>query len=320
MSLTESLKSLRKKSAPSYMNFHGFKVFRDADRGYSPYFQSMLAYRIKRKLATNIVVTGEAGIGKSYLATDIARIIEGLDENGNDRFSLDQVVFTYAEFMDLVLELEHGRPIVFDEPSYAMGKREWYRDLNRVLVQTIESFRFKVHPLIIPIINKSLLDKTLREHLIQYQVVVYDRGKATVYRVKPSQFIDRVYYAYFCKLEYSLLDMHLCNRESCLDCSQLATCNIFRARYERKKASIQDTRYEQARDQAAQVETRKLTVSQLENLALSIKDKFIENGKLSVQKLRVAMMDTYGISLSNPKAYQLKASLEIHYGNKLYES
>lgn len=299
------------------MNFHGFKVYRDATRGYAPYFQSMLAYRIHKKLATNIVVTGEAGIGKSYMATDIARILEGLDKKGNDRFTLDQVIFDYSSFMDLVLELEQGRPIVFDEPSYALSKRDWYKQLNKILVQTIESFRFKVHPLIVPIINKSLLDKTIREHLIQFQVTLYDRGKATVYRVKPSQFIDRVYHQYFCKLEYSLLDMHLCNKQTCLDCKQLETCNIFRATYERKKASIQDTRYEQARDKALDSEMKHLTVSQLENLCLAIRNQFMIDGKLKVQMLRVAMRDAYGIHLSNAKAYELKASLEVHHSEKL---
>jgi hypothetical protein len=139
-----------------------------------------------------------------------------------------------------------GVPIVFDKPSYAMSKRDWYKELNKALVQTIESFRFKVHPLFIPIINKSLLDKTVRSYLLQFQIYVHDRGKATVYRLNPSQFDDKTYQYFFCNLEYPLFDRHLCNRETCLDCSKVEEeCQIFRARYERKKASIQDDRYAQ---------------------------------------------------------------------------
>ena len=299
------------------MNFHGFKAVRDASKGYAPYFQSMIAYRIKRKLATNLVVTGEPGIGKTYLATDICRIAEGLDKHGKDKFGLDQVVFTYSDFMKLVTEMPQGKMICFDEPSYSLSKRDWYRELNKVLVQTIESFRFKIHPLVLPIINKSLLDKTIRDHLVTFQVTMYDRGKATVYRVKPSQFNDKVYYSYFCKLDYSLMDMHLCDRESCLDCDKLPSCDIFRARYERKKATIQDTRYEQAIDKAQESETKHLTLSQLENLAMSIKDQWFKNGKIDVQKLRVTMFDAYGVRLGHSKSYELKSSLEVHHSDKL---
>ncbi len=299
------------------INYHGFRVFQNQAKGYAPYFQNMLSYRLHKKMATNIIVTGEAGLGKSYLATDICRVMEGLDKHGKDRFSLDQVIFTYSDFMELVLRLPQGKPIVFDEPSYSMGKREWYKDLNKALVQTIESFRFRIHPLVIPIINKTLLDKIIREQLIQYQITLYDRGRATVYRLKPSQFRDQTYHEYFCKLEYSLSDMHLCARDSCLDCDKLPICNIFRARYERKKASVQEARYEQAKELAQRQETRVLTLTQLENLCLQIKDKFLKHGKIDVQSLRVAMYDTYGVKVSNAKGYELKSALEMHHGEEL---
>jgi DNA polymerase III delta prime subunit len=107
-------------------------------------------------MATNVVFTGEPGIGKSYMAIAVARMLEGLPAEGKDRFPVDQVVFTFSEFMDLVLRLKSGKINVFDEPSYAIEKREWYRELNQALTKTIESFRFKVHPLFIPVVNKSL--------------------------------------------------------------------------------------------------------------------------------------------------------------------
>ena len=157
-------------------NYHGWQMLYSESSNVGPYFSNELVRRVRRKLACNIVITGEAGISKSYMALDIARILEGLTRSGADRFTIDQVVFRYQEFMDLVLKLKAGKVIVFDEPSYAMGKREWYRDLNKALVQTVESFRFKVHPLLIPIINKSLLDKTIRDYLIQFQVHVKGQG------------------------------------------------------------------------------------------------------------------------------------------------
>lgn len=296
------------------INFRGFKAHVNKDVGYAPYFTNMILYRINKKKATNIVVTGEAGVGKSYMALDLCRVMEGITKTGRDRFSIDQVVFTYKDFMDLVLKLKPGKPIVFDEPSYAMGKREWYKELNKALVQTIESFRFKMHPLVIPIINASLLDKTVRSHLIQFQVIMSDRGKGEVYRVQPSHFKDQVYYHHFCKLRYSLFDKGKCSKDSCLDCNKVVSCTVFRARYERKKAAIQETRYEQARDLAERTETKQLTMEQLENLALMIKDKFLEDDeRINVQYMRVALQDEYGVRVSNNKAYRLKAQIEMHH-------
>jgi len=306
-----------KRKTESITNYHGWQLFQDFSVGYGPYFLNTLVHRINSKMATNVVVTGEAGVGKSYLAIDICRILEGVNKTGHERFKLSQVVFTYKQFLDAVLKLRRGKVIVFDEPSYAMGKREWYRDLNKALVSTIESFRFKIHPLFIPIINKSLLDKTVRDHLIQYQVLVEDRGKAKVYRIHSGQFEDKVFHQYLGNLDFAMLDNNECNRESCLDCSKLSTCNIFRARYERKKASIQESRYEQAKDMAETQETRELTMKQIENLAMIVQDKFIIDGKVDVQRMRVVLLDEYGLKIGNNKGYQLKAMIEIHHPNLL---
>ena len=295
------------------VNYHGWKIYQDYGRGYGPYFLNTLMTRIHAKKATNIVVTGEAGEGKSYMACDIARTLMGFKKNGEERFSLDQVIFLYKDFMELTLKLPMGYPIVFDEPSYAMSHREWYKQLNKALVQTVESMRFKVHPFIVPIINKSLLDKTIRSHLIQYQVLVHGRGKATVYRIHSSQFEDRVYHKYFCDLQYAMLDIDKCARDSCLDCPNILECNLFRARYERKKASIQEARYSQALAEAESTESKMLTIEQIEKLSLTLAELFIKKGRISVQSLRIALSDEYGIRLSNTRAYELRALLLKHH-------
>jgi hypothetical protein len=276
-----------------------------------------------------VVFTGEPGIGKSYMAITSARILEGKYRSKatgeiKDRFTVDQVVFTFSEFMDLVLRLKSGKVIVFDEPSYAIGKREWYKELNQALTKTIESFRFKVHPLFIPVVNKSLLDKTVRDHLIQYQVNVYGRGKGTVYRLKPSQFMDKTYHEFFCELHYHMDDMDECQqtngeeaRESCLGCDKIMECQVFRAQYERKKAEIQDSRYESAKEQAERVESKMLGISELETFALEVKDQWLIDGKINVQRLRIALRDARGIQVSLNRAYMIKASLQAH--NKEFE-
>jgi len=303
------------------MNYRGFQHVFCKATGHAPYFTNMILYRINKKMATNVVVTGEAGVGKSYMATDICRVVAGKTKTGKDRFSIDQVVFTYKQFMDLVLKLKSGKAIVFDEPSYAMGKRQWYKQLNQALVQTIESFRYKMHPLFVPIINASLLDKTIRDHLIQYKVVMSGRGEAEVYRINASQFIDKVYHNAFCELRFGLFDKHKCKKPSCLECAKLTkknqagkyVCNVFRAKYERKKGSIQEDRYEQARDMAEHLESTQLTMKQIEGLSLTVQTKWLLEDHIDVQALRIALEDEYGIRLSNNKAYNLKRRIELHH-------
>ena len=94
----------------------------------------------------------------------------------------------------LLARLKMGKAIVFDEPSYALGKRDGYKELQKVLVHTLESQRFLVHPVFIPIINLALLDKTIRAYLISHVVHVIGRGHSLVYRVKPSQRNEKVYW------------------------------------------------------------------------------------------------------------------------------
>jgi len=298
-------------------NFNGWETLANKDVGYAPYFSSELRKRVHRKKATNIVVTGEPGEGKSYMAIDICRVLAGLTKSGKDRFKINQVVFRYKQYMKLILNLPMGKPIVFDEPSYAMGKRDWYKDVNKVLVQTIESQRFKVHPLFIPIINKALLDKTIRSYLIQFQVEMKDRGKATVYRIYPSQHTEKIYRYTFCHLEYDIFNNDRCSRDSCLDCKKIISCPLFRAQYERKKASIQDQRYESAYETASRKETSQLTDTQIEKMLYGIKKKFTnEDGKIDATLLRIVAKEELGVVLGHNRAYRLKKSLEYHYQNE----
>ena len=298
-------------------NFNGWQTLVNKEVGYAPYFSSELRRRVHEKLATNIVVTGEPGEGKSYQACDLARVLEGKTDSGNDRFGIDQVVFTFKQFMKLVLELPMGRAIVFDEPSYAMGKRDWYKDLNKALVLTIESQRFKVHPLFIPIINKALLDKTIRSYLIQFQVEMNERGKATVYRIYPSQHVEKEYRYTFCHLEYDLFDNDKCSKKSCLGCSDIDNCSLFRAQYERKKALVQEERYESALDTAIKTESLELTDTQIENMLYSTKEKIVNsNGKIDVNRLRIVAYEDFGVKIGHNKAYSIKTRLEYHHPNE----
>lgn len=325
--------------------------------GIGPSFQDALRWRTNLKLATNVVVTGEPGIGKSYQAISICRCFEGFSLsatperttnvgrinfdkvflNGKwdllprDSFSVNQIVFTHSMYMEQLMKLRMGKPIVFDEPSYAMGKRDWFKELQKALVQTLESQRFLIHPLFIPIINMSLLDKTIRNYLIQFQIHVLGRGYAKVYRIKPSQSSEKIYREEMTELYYLQPDLQYCKKDSCLGCKQLGDvdnpdprdCPLFMAKYERKKRKTQYVRYEQAKAQAQIKESSEFTDKQLEELVWSNIDNLIgRNGRINVSKMRLYLRSKHHIHLSNWKGYNIRGILEAKHPKRfddLYE-
>lgn len=218
------------------LNYGGYVAHYSADLGVAPYFQTLISKRLHDQLAINCVVTGEAGISKSYTAWAICRVFS------KGKFTTDQIVSSYAEYMrELLAPRSVGVPIGFDEPQYAIDKRDWYNQVNKSLVKTVTSQRFRLRPVFIPIINLNLLDKVLRSYLIQYHIHIYKRGEGAVYQLEPSQFEDKLYRSRICRIQYGLFDRE-CGIDSCLTCKSLDTCEEFRAKYERKKAGWMEER------------------------------------------------------------------------------
>jgi len=295
----------------------------DPDRAYFPHFTVIMRDRVKKKKATNVVVSGEAGVSKSMTCIQFALNVSPKKRKGGEsRFGIDNIVFTFKEFMEQVAKSGMGVPIVFDEPSYAMGKREWYKQINQALVKTIESFRFKVRPLFIPIINISLLDKSVRSQLVQYHVVMRDRGKGSVYEISPSQFQDKTYWNYLCEIDYPLLNGNECPKGTCLGCKSLGDCPILRAQYERKKASIQETRYAQAIEEEVMRESRSMTIDELKEEAVLYIGEFLKTKKnadgneyatIDAELMRIVLRAQCGIVIGKNKAQHLKKLIAYEY-------
>ena len=83
---------------------------------------------------------------------------------------------------------------------------------------------------------------------------------------------------------------------------------------------VQDQRYEDARNLAEVSETKRLTMDQIEELSLSLKDKWLIDNRIDVQRLRIILKDKYGIKIGNNKGYELKAALELHHPELLDQS
>lgn len=282
-----------------------------------PYFTITIRQRVKKRMACNIVVTSEARIGKSYMASDCCRVIDR-------RFRIDDVVFRYSEFMRCATTRHMGIPIMFDEPSYALSKRDWYNEIQQALVKTIESFGFKVHPLFIPVINKALLDKTVRNYLLQYHIVMRDRGYGVVYRLFPSQFQEKVYPYELCELRYKMFDNNICDKLSCLGCKKLdpvdltKRCMVFRAQYERKKAVTQDERYKIAIEESEEKESQNISTDELEAKAMVYFDKFfnVDKGSIDIEKMKLVLQKEMRIRIGHNRAYQLRKLIEYDYPDR----
>ena len=298
------------------MNLGGYEFLYNPSLGYFPFFSFALRKRVKQKKACNIVCSGESGIGKSYQMSDIFRVL------APKYFDVDDIVFRYTEFLRCVLTSVRGLPIEFDEPSYAMSKKDWYKEVTKALVKTIESFRFKGKPLGIPIINKALLEKDIRNYLIQFHIVVHDRGKATCYRSYPSSFKDGVYHYEFCKLKYRLFDYNLCSKDSCLDCRKLnptektkTPCPLFRARYERKKISTQEERYKVSLEEAEKMEISTESLDQIQVKALLYFDKFYDKDKdrIDVDLLGIILKREEKTLVGHNKLYRLAKQIRYDH-------
>lgn len=199
---------------------------------YTPRFYNELRNRINNIQPIRMMVVGEAGSGKSYTAMTIGMILD-------KKFCIEQVVFKYKDFMDLSGTLKSGQPIVLEEPAYILGARTWFNEFQRVIVSTIESSRYLNNPLIICVVNRNLIDKTIREYYCNYCVEMRRRGVARVYRTWRPQWYDKPYRktAIDIFLPYPGVDLAECDRTTCLECKELPTCNKYIwPKYERKRA------------------------------------------------------------------------------------
>ena len=286
-----------------WIKFHGRIVPYNAALGVTLKWFNHIQGRVTKKLSNKIIVVGEAGISKTYTAIAIAQFFD-------PRFSVNEVIFGHRDYMELTLKLRAGRWITLDEPSYVLGKREWYNELNKILVQTIESDRYRVHPLIIPIISKDLLDKTLREHLIQFMIIMYDLGRGEIYRLTRDHFNDKVLYHHVCGLNVLTAKRNLvteCGRTTCLECQQLPNCNKFIwPQYERKRNEIQTQRYKRGMSDIEKKELRKLTFRDKIRLCKKRRKELIDEDE-NYDVTRIMLF----LRISQAAAYRLKNALEL---------
>lgn len=297
------------------MLYHGYIIPHSKGLGIGPRFLNELREKINNIEAIRMLIVGPAGKGKTYTAIHIARILD-------PKFSIEQVVFSGKDYINLARTLKPRRCMVLEEPTFMLAARTWMKEWQQIVVRTIESTRFQNNPLFVPVVNRNLVDKTVREYYVNYVIVMFERGRGRVYRTKHSQWIEKFFRetAFELYVYTPALELAQCGRTTCLYCPELATCNKFIwPQYERKRAEMIEFYQKESEEVMAKRETEQLGEDQLEKMAYKLIGKLIisQKGRVDMDVLQIVFKDEYGIPLSAQQAKTISKRLMYHYPAEL---
>ena len=196
-----------------------------------PFFYNELLKMVRQKKAIRMAFVGGAGFGKTYAALHVAQLLD-------KKFTVDQIVFSGEDYLRLQNTLKDGQVMMMEEPTYMASARGWQSDWQQAVVRTIESSRFQNNPLLIPVVNRNLLDKVVRENYVNLVMEMFDRGFGRVYDYKQSQWDSKGRRE--TKTDLAIfepgVDLARCGRSTCLSCPELKTCDLYIwPQYERKR-------------------------------------------------------------------------------------
>ncbi len=331
------------------INWNGFKLAILDSGGLSAQFFDQVASRRKNNQAVIIIVTAAPGEGKSYFAMRFAQIFDpnfkilDLHEKPLPEIDPSQIVFERQHFLHLIgndTPLNDGQCLMSDEAQYALGARNWYLDIQKGLVESIESVRSKGLIIIIVALHLELLDKIIRKFVLTYMFHIESRGKAVVYRLFTPRFEHNMRKHRLGEIYLRLPDAGKCDHPNCLRCKKsgilktqwnkrakwqtsgtFTPCKSIRAIYERRKKEFVSNRSDQAKDKAAQRASRDRVVSDKEmskgfydhHIKNPDNTQFTRNGDLETAYIQIVIEDEMGIPIGKNKAYQLRARIMIDH-------
>ena len=334
-----------------FVNWNGYKLGIMDEGGMTTEFFNQIAHRRETNQSVIIIVTAAPGTGKSYMALRFSQIFDtkfrilDLDERPLPKEDPSQVVFERQHFHYLIgndSPLDFGQCIVPDEAQYALGARRWYENIQKDLVESIESVRSKGLIIVIVALHLELLDKIIRKFVLTYMFHIEERGRAVVYRLYTPRFEKEMRKKRLGQLYLRLPDVEKCTHKDCLRCRFSGTmrrewpgrdkwhetgfkpCRSLRAIYERRKKDFVSTRSDLAAEKAAQkdVTDRKIPDKELTAVLYEHQDKFIYNkkGHIETTIIQIILEDELGVAVGSGKAYKLRTRLEIEHPELISES
>jgi len=126
------------------------------------------------------LITGPLGGGKSRAAIKFG---EALDPMG---FTIDNVVFTPAEFTKRYREVQAKSLIVWDEAELGLGHRNFMTEVNKAVTGFIQSSRYLEVSVIFTLPQMGLMD-TAAVRVSHFLIRMFKRGYARVHSIQPNE-------------------------------------------------------------------------------------------------------------------------------------
>ena len=231
--------------------------------GYSTQIIDEFLRKINNKESLVIAVTGGPGTGKTYFGMQLACILDPdfnitdtpapppTEDNGQITFDRSHIMYLTGPDSPL----KRGQAIVPDETHFGVGSRSWGNKEQQALTNYIAAIRSKGLILILIVLHTTMLDKMIRDYVINYEIHMTRRGEGMVYRRWFPQFGKEIFKKKLGKLCLTMPDSELCNYPSCLGCRNLdpkddsRRCDTLRAIYERRKNEFLNEKGKQAEEE-----------------------------------------------------------------------
>ena len=275
----------------------------------------MIAIRIGQILDRNFHVTEDS----TTPSKEIELRIESAKDSKHKMYRVSNVVFSRDQLLYLLSEsspLKRGSCIIIDEAAYSIGARRWYESTQKDLMEAIESIRSRGYVIIIVSLHPSLLDVVIRKFMVNFLIVVEDRGKCTVYHQYMLRFLDELHRSKFLTLTLQMPGYESCSSPTCLTCKHRTYCHNIRAVYERAKAKFVLGMTESARNSAeidAEKMVKRIPVSNedyVTKLHEDIAQLDRKRGRVNILSLQKHLLDSFGNKVSIQRCYFLRTMLE----------
>jgi len=169
------------------------------------YFANRVYNRINRKNRNALICfVGETGVGKSYTAIRICKLVD-------HTFHTGRICFNNMDFLKLLKEgdeygkLKKGMAVMYDEFGVSHSSRSWYESTNKLVNFILQTFRRQNLLVCFTVPDQSFVDVQARK-LFHYMVENIDidyEGKKNickVFQIKPNpSFNKEPYKIYFRK-------------------------------------------------------------------------------------------------------------------------
>lgn len=225
----------------------------------------------------NCAVIGESGSGKSWLCLRFSD--QYYKRYLKINFSVDNVVFTITEFLELVKTLPNCSIIIFDDAGLKYSSKRWWDELNQILGYTMQSFRYKIINVFFTIPILKWLDNVGRG-MLHSRIEMKDPGIAVYKKLEYNPSMDKIYETSLYNFDVSRPPLKLVNA------------------YEKKKDNFLKQEYEQYYLQALKREEKPLTigpeaVDHYVNIVLNDLDRFSLKGKLNRDIIQVELKTSF---------------------------